>query len=157
MDRKIDGGNPFMRYKALASLARLTARLAACLTGSPKISSALAIGALLLPLGLPAQGPTITQRTTPGKMKIGKVEPGSSFAFFGLKEGDIVTGVGSTKIDDNSSPSLIDEAVETGKTITVIRKGKSITLKPKPSKTKSATSEPARENPLLNKEMVDPE
>lgn len=50
----------------------------------------------------------------------------------GFKDGDIVQEIDGKKVDDDSTPMQLNAAIRAGKQIVVGRKGKNVTLKPKP-------------------------
>lgn len=101
-------------------------------TKMKRSSVVIATLALFFSLGSQAQGPKITYTTTPGKMRIKNVEKGSIFEMAGFKDGDVVKEIDGKVVDDNSTPMQLNAAIRAGKKIVVDRKGKAVTLKPKP-------------------------
>ncbi len=96
-----------------------------------------------------SQGPKITYTTTPGKMRIREVEKDSPYDRAGFKSGDVVKEINGKKVDDNSTSTQLNEAVRSGKTVKVERKGKIISLKGKPMETEVETQDvaPPAEDP----------
>lgn len=88
--------------------------------------------ALFFSLHANTQGPKISYTKTPGKMRIKDVEKGSIFEMAGFKDGDVVKEIDGKKVDEDSTPMQLNAAIRAGKKIVVERKGKNVTLKPKP-------------------------
>lgn len=90
-----------------------------------------------------AQGPKITYKTTPGKMRIKEVDKGSIYAAAGFKSGDVVKEIDGKVADQNSTATQLDTAIRAGKVIKIERNGKVLTLKPKPMDSEIETQENA--------------
>lgn len=85
--------------------------------------------ALALPLSAFAQGPTISVKNTPGKIRFSTVDKNSSYDKAGFKSGDVVREINGKAADENSRIYDIDEVINKGGTVKVERKGKLKTLK----------------------------
>lgn len=100
-----------------------------------------------------AQGPTITVTTTPGKMRMGQIEPGSLYEKAGLQYKDVIREIDGKKVDDNTLPSTLDKAIHAGKPIKIDRKGKLKILRNKPIK----DDDGVQEIPVIQNQTNDPD
>lgn len=83
----------------------------------------------LLPLSGFAQGPTISVKNTPGKIKFSTVDKHSLYDKAGFKSGDVVREINGKPADENSRLYDIDYVIKNGGTVKVDRKGKPKLLK----------------------------
>ena len=98
---------------------------------------------LVLPLSLLAQGPTISVKNTPGKIRFSTVDKHSSYEKAGFKSGDVVREINGKAADENSRIYDIDQVINKGGSVKVERGGKMKLLKIKAQPPQ--VSEPAEE------------
>lgn len=79
-----------------------------------------------------AQGPKITVKNTPGKIRMKSVDKGSIYDKAGLKSGDVIREIDGEPVDHNTPPSAIDDAIRRGRPIKIERNGKARILHSKP-------------------------
>ncbi len=101
-----------------------------------------------LPLSATAQGPVISVKNTPGKLRFTTVDKNSIYEKSGFKSGDVVREINGKPADENSRLYDIDEVISKGGTIKVDRKGKPKVLKIKAMEI--APTEPASEDDVAN-------
>lgn len=99
-----------------------------------------------MPLSLWAQGPTISVKNTPGKIRFSTVDKHSLYDKAGFKSGDVVREINGKAADENSRLYDIDHVIKNGGTVKVERKGKLRLLKIKAME--EAPSEPMIEVPI---------
>lgn len=99
---------------------------------------------LMLPLALFAQGPIISVKTTPGKIRFTTVDKNSLYEKAGFRSGDVVKEINGKAADENSRIYDIDEVINKGGSVKVERKGKLKLLKIKAMQ--EPASEPLEEN-----------
>lgn len=73
----------------------------------------------------------ISVKQKPGKMRIGSVDPDSMYERAGLERNDIIREINGKKVDDSVTVKALDQALESGGTLVIERKGKMIKLKVK--------------------------
>lgn len=87
------------------------------------------LGATVMVADSFAQGPTISVKTRPGKIRFTTVDKHSLYEKAGFKSGDVVREINGKIIDENARLYDIDEVIRKGGTVKVERKGKPKILK----------------------------